>query len=85
VVIRGSEFPLDAYEVLQMVLTHENRLQHYDDLWIDLPGGEYSPDAGGVFECALYVKFHGDDLRFGYGVAGYASIYYGSASGFLPQ
>ncbi len=85
VVIRGSEFPLDAYEVLQMVLTHENRLQHYDDLWIDLPGSEYSPVAVGVFGYALYVRFYDGDLRFGCRDADGADDGCGSASGFLPQ
>lgn len=85
VVIRGSEFPLDAYEVLQMVLTHENRLQHCDDLWIDLPGSEYSPDADGVFGCALRVEFIVGALRFDFFVADFAFGNYGSASGFLPQ
>jgi hypothetical protein len=84
-VIRGSEFLLDAYEVLQMVLTHENRLQHCDDLWIDLPGSEYSSDADGVFECALCVVFYGGFLKLDRHVAGNRSGSYGQASGFLPQ
>jgi hypothetical protein len=84
-VIRGSEFLLDAYEVLQMVLTHENRLQHCDDLWIDLPGSEYSSDADGVFECALCVEFLGDGLKFGCHNADIASDFFGPVSGFLPQ
>ena len=85
VVIRGSEFPLDAYEVLQMVLTHSKRLQHYDDLWIDLPGSEYSLDAGGVFGYALCVRFHFGVLVFDCFDAVSAGGHYGSASGFLPQ
>jgi hypothetical protein len=85
VVIRGSEFPLDAYEVLQIVLTHENRLQHYDDPWISLPGSEYSPGADGVFGCALCVEFHGGFLKFDYDDVGNSYGRSGSASGFLPQ
>lgn len=42
-VICANECPLDAYEVLQIVLTNENRLQHYNNLWIDLPGGRIFP------------------------------------------
>ncbi len=84
VVIRGSEFPLDGYEVLQMVLTHENRLKHCDDLWIDLPGSEYSPDADGVFECTLRVRFNGHGLKFGCRDT-FANGRFGSASGMLPR
>ena len=84
-VIRGSEFLLDAYEVLQMVLTHENRLQHYDDLWIDLPGSEYSPFAAFVFEFSLCVEFYGGALGLDLNDAGLARGDYGSVSGFLPQ
>jgi hypothetical protein len=85
VVIRGSEFPLDAYEVLQMVLTHENRLQHHDDLWLDLPGAEYSPAADGIFACALYIGFSDKFLEFDYCDADRKSGNYGSASGFVAQ
>jgi len=85
VVIRGSELPLDAYEVLQMVLTHENRLKHYDDLWINLPGSEYSPDANGGFEYALCVWFSDGRVGFGYDGVDDADRGYGSASGFLAQ
>jgi hypothetical protein len=85
VVIRGSEFPLDAYETIQMVLTHEDRLGHYDDLCLDLPGAEYSPGAYGVFEYALCVEFYGGALGFAHSDPSLAHRLYGSVSGFLPQ
>jgi hypothetical protein len=44
-----------------------------------------NPDADGVFECALYVKFNDDDLKFDYNDADNANDNYGSASGFLPK
>ena len=43
------------------------------------------PDADGVFEYALYVKFNDDDLKFDYNDADNANDNYGSASGFLPK
>lgn len=90
VVIRGTKFPLDAYETIQMVLTHENRLKHYDDLWLDLPGAEYSHGSAG-FPVGFFSRnmvglmFHGDEVWFGFCVSGLAVCYYGSVSGFLPQ
>jgi hypothetical protein len=85
VVIRGSEFPLDAYETIQMVLTHKNRLRHFHDLMLDLPGAQYSCDANGVFGGTLFLRFNNRELRFDYHVADVAGDRYGSASGFLPQ
>ncbi len=82
-VMRGSEFPLDAYEVLQMVLTHDVRLQHYHDLWIHLPGGEYSPDAFTSFDSAMYVGFSDGVILFGHYTADEPFSYFGSVSGYL--
>jgi hypothetical protein len=87
-VIRGTEFPLDAYETIQMVLTHKNRLKDFNDLWLDLPGAEYSPGANGVFNNALFLKLHSNKVLFGdCGERGAHNAYerYGSVSGFLPQ
>ncbi len=40
-----------------MLLTHPVRLKHYDDLWIDLAGDEWSPDADGDFSRAPILRF----------------------------
>jgi hypothetical protein len=87
VVMSGSEFPLDAYEVVQMVLTHEHRLKHYDDLWLDIPGSEYSAIASSVFDgdSALALKFIDDVPKFGCFSVSSALDGSGSVSGFLPQ
>jgi hypothetical protein len=79
------EFGLDPFSVGIMLLTHPERLQQYDDLWIDCPGGEYSPDADGAFDDAPYFHFHDGKLKFGTGRVGRAYENYGSASAFLPQ
>ena len=83
-VMTGSEFGLGAFEVAIMLLTHPERLQQHDDLWIDFPGDEYSSDGGGVFGYAPCFDLVG---RLGF-VAHYVDFAlerYGSASAFLPQ
>ena len=84
-VMPGMEFGLGAFEIGIMLLTHAIRLQHFDDLWIDCPGDEYSPDAGGQFGGAPIFCFSDGELGFGTGHVDDAYGYYGSASGFLPQ
>ena len=80
-----NECGLGAFAVGIMLLTHENRLKHYDDLWIDCAGDEYAPGAGGGFSRAPCFNFDGADLEFGARDVGGAVDGYGSASVFLPQ
>ena len=84
-VFTANEFGLGAFEIGCMLLTHPERLQHYDDLWIDCAGNEYAPDADGAFSYALCFFFSAGGVRFGTCWFGSAGGYYGSASGFLPQ
>lgn len=84
---KPNEIGLGAYEVAIMLLTHPERLQEYDDLWIDCPGDEYSYSAGGDsgFLSAPCFGFDDGELEFDtFGVA-LASEHYGSSSGFVPQ
>jgi len=83
-VMPGSEFGLDPFTIGIMLLTHPERLMDLNDLWIDCPGAEYSPDGDGGFSRAPYFRF--DDGRVEFGardVSGYVG-HYGSASGFRP-
>ncbi|OGH68072.1 MAG: hypothetical protein A3C15_00820 [Candidatus Magasanikbacteria bacterium RIFCSPHIGHO2_02_FULL_50_9b] len=82
---RGRQFCLGAFEVGIMLLTHPERLQHDDGLWLDCPGDEYSFDAGGGFRGAPYFGFRGGRLRFDAIDVSDASVDCGSASGFLQQ
>lgn len=82
--LETNELPLGMYEVLIMLLTHPERLQSYDDLWIDCPGDEYSYNAAGVFSGSPVFRFDAL-LRFGADDLSYARGGYGSASGFVPQ
>jgi hypothetical protein len=84
-VMNASEFGLGLFAGLMMLLTHENRLQHYNDLWMDLPGDERDPDADGSFDFAPYLGFNDGKVKlFGKFVSN-ASGSYGSASGFGSQ
>jgi hypothetical protein len=85
VVIRGIEYPIGSYEVCIMLLTHPERLLDFNDLWIDCPGDEYTPDGDGVFSKSPCLGFDDGWLGFGAGVVSRASGCYGSASAFLPQ
>ena len=84
-VFMANEFGLGAFEIGCMILTHPERLQHYDDLWIECAGDEYAPDGDDGFSSAPFFCFRGGLVRFDAGWSGNAISCYGSASGFLPQ
>lgn len=79
-----NEFGLGAFAIGIMLLTHPERLAHYDDLWIDCAGDEFAPGAGGRFWGAPVFRFDGGGLEFGTVDVSDAREYYGSVSGFLP-
>lgn len=83
-VIGGKGFGLGAFEVGIMLLTHPERLQHYNDLYIDCAGDEFKPSGGREFSHAP-VFFVGNELKFDALSVGRATDYYGSASASLPQ
>ncbi len=85
VVMNSLEFGLGAFTVGIMLLTHPERLQHFDDLWIDCAGDEFSPDADGEFSHAPIFHFDFGRLRFFTCWVGDAFDGCGSASGFLPK
>lgn len=80
-----NEFGLGAFAIGIMLLTHPERLAHYDDLWIDCAGDELSPNADGDFSMSLNFAFDGGKLGFGTSRVSLASGSYGSVSGFIPQ
>ena len=84
-VFMANEFGLGAFEIGCMILTHPERLQHYDDLWIDCAGDEYAPGGDGGFSYAPCFVFRVGEVRFdASGSDGVFSVY-GSPSGFLPK
>ena len=84
-VMRTSQFGLGAFAIGIMLLTHQERLQHYDDLWIDCAGDEFAPDADGDFRRAPYFRFSDSRVKFDSSFVGNPLESYGSASGFFPQ
>ncbi len=82
-----NEFGLGAYEIGIMLLTHPDRLQNVNDLWIDAGGDKFVPDAGagGIFGNAPFFRFHGDKVKFDCRSVVGATEGCGSASGVLLQ
>lgn len=75
------EFGTNSKDTATMLITHLNRLQHYDDLWIDCSGDEFS-GAVDRFSRAPYFYFYGGLVKFNAGWFGIAHSRYGSVSGF---
>jgi hypothetical protein len=85
-VMSANECGLGAFAIGIMILTHPERLSHYNDLWIDCAGDEFDdPDSGVRFDCAPCFEFDGDEVKFVTDYVVSASGSYGSASGFGPQ
>jgi hypothetical protein len=84
-VMPASEFGLDAFSLGIMLLTHPERLQDYNDLWIDAPGDEFSDGGDSSFDRAPCFRFLGDRLKFGTDDVDSARGHDGSASAVLPQ
>lgn len=85
-VFMGNEYGLGAFAVGIMLLTHPERLMHYDDLWIDCAGDEFdNPDSDDRFDRVPFFEFDGGRVRFGTLWFDRALDSYGSASGFVPQ
>jgi hypothetical protein len=85
-VMQSNEFGLGAFAIGIMLLTHPERLAHYDDLYVDCAGDEFDdPDADVRFGHAPVFRFYVGWVRFGADWFGIADGYYGSASAFVPQ
>ncbi|MBI2042193.1 MAG: hypothetical protein HYT21_00345 [Candidatus Nealsonbacteria bacterium] len=88
VVYAPHEFGLGSFIAGCMILSHPERLVQWEQLHIDCPGDEYSPDADGEFSCAPVFLFHDGKVRFDarwVRHAPAASGASGSASGFVSQ
>ncbi len=80
-----NEFGLGALAVGSMLLTHPKRLVRWEQLHVDCTGDEFAPVAGGQFVHAPFFDWLGGGVGFYSGRLDNARVYYGSASGFLPQ
>lgn len=84
-ILLGNEFGLGAFAIGIMLLTHPERLNHYDDLWIDCAGDEFAPVADGDFSESSVFVFIGGGLKSDTYDVSDADESFGSVSGFLPQ
>ncbi len=84
-VFTANEFGLGAFEIGCMLLTHPERLQHYDDLWIDCAGDEYAPGAFDDFSHVPSFGFYGGRVGFDTRRIDGPHGLCGSVSGFVPQ
>ncbi|MBI2673931.1 MAG: hypothetical protein HYX23_01465 [Candidatus Zambryskibacteria bacterium] len=80
-----NEFGLGAFAIGIMILTHPERLQHYDDLWIDCAGDEFDDPGSDVrFGRAPYFGFSVGGVRFAAHWCAATYDFCGSASGLVP-
>jgi hypothetical protein len=84
-VMNFKEFGLGAFAVGIMILTHAERLQQFDDLWIDCAGDEFSPGADGDFSAIPCFQFCCDRIELSARWIDDDMNNYGSASAFLPR
>ena len=82
-VMDSSEFGLGAFSIGIMLLTHPERLQSFDDLWIDCAGDEFNFVPDGRFLRAPCFHFSGGKVRFVSNLVGSVHVGYGSASAFI--
>ncbi len=81
-----TEFGLGAFANGIIILTHPERLMHYDDLWIDCAGDDFDDTDSDVrFDHAPIFYFGADRVGFDAGSQSDAYGDCGSASGFVPQ
>ncbi len=85
-VLTANEFGLGAFAIGSMLLTHPERLQNVNDLWVDCPGDEYHDPVGDrPFSRAPCFGFSDGRLAFVVFWFYKSRGRYGSVSGFLPQ
>ena len=81
------EFGLGVFAVGSMLLTHPDRIQDYDDLWIDCAGDEWFSDEEGNFSRSPCFEFDEENGMLSFDASNVYSVSagYGAASGFLPK
>lgn len=85
-VMQVNECGLGAFAAGIMLLTHPERLSHFDDLWIDCAGDEFDkPSADDRFAHAPSFCFAVGRVEFGTAWCGNADEHRGTASAFVSQ
>ena len=81
----AGEFGLGSLEVGSIILVHPKRLVRWEELDMDCPGDEFSPEAIGQFSDAPIFYFNDVGVRFDTSGVSSPIEYYGSVSAVLPQ
>jgi hypothetical protein len=84
-VLPGNEFGLDPFSAAVILLTHPERLQKHSDLWVVCAGGEYANDISHKYDMVPGFFFSAGKVRFTVFFHDIPSIYYGIATGIIPQ
>lgn len=84
-VFMQNEFGLGSLAVGSIVLTHPERLVHWEELDMDCSGDEFAPEADGVFSLSPHLDSDGSEVEFGKGFVDRLYDNFGSVSGFLSQ
>ena len=82
--IPDHECGLGTFAIGIMLLTHPERLQHCNDLWVDCNGDEFN-NGDGRFDYTPYFIFHANGIEFGIHESNYAHNQWGSASAAVWQ
>jgi len=81
----ANEFGFGSLAVGSIVLTHPERIVRWKELDMDCSGDEFSSDADGSFSFSPIFYFFDGKVEFDAYRVDNAHVYYGSASGFVPQ
>jgi hypothetical protein len=84
-VLIANEFGLTSFAVCSIFLTHPERLVRWDELFVDIPGDEFSDNGDGRFNRAPFLGFLGRRIRFASKHINNAYDHSGSVSGFDPS
>lgn len=82
-IMSSAEFGLGVFAIGIMILTHPERFQDLDDLWVDCVGDEFNFGASDRRGDSPYFRFVNDKIEFGARNVSDACARYGSASAFV--
>lgn len=86
VLFKPNEFGLGFFAIGCMLCTHPERLEKYEDLFLDCVGDEYNcPDNGAPFNSVLCFGFRGRRVKVGIHLASDANNHFGASSGWFLQ
>lgn len=81
---RERELGLGLFEGIIMLITHPERLNSDDDLWIEFPGDSYYPCPEGMPIHTPFMNIVDGEIGVGTSLTNEPGAHYGSATWFLP-